>query len=132
MYHKPEPELAGDHVAVAKVYLQMNQPAPALDHARKALESGFAMAGTHNPEGEANAYGLEGTALTQLGRWSDAIDPLEKALALKPDSPTLYMDLATAWLAGGRKDKALTVLRRGSEMAPSSPQVLMSLLPLLA
>jgi len=59
-----------------------------------------------------------GRALLELGRFSDAIAPLEVALRLSPRTPTLRAALAHAQAGAGRFDEALATADAGLAESP--------------
>lgn len=75
----------------------------------------------------ARAPGAEFLARHQLGRfrlWSgraeEALAPLERAVALRPDAVDARLDLARALDGAGRTEEAVAAFRRTVELAPSS------------
>lgn len=56
-----------------------------------------------------------------LGRSSDAVDSLRKALAFDPDNPFTQGLLAVLLAEAGRPDEALEAVQRGRDIAPNHP-----------
>ena len=56
--------------------------------------------------GFAEAYGGWGRSLLDSGKAAEAVSPLEAAVKLAPDNPTLHLALATAYQRLGRKEDA--------------------------
>ncbi len=61
-----------------------------------------------------------GTLRFALGRPADAIDPLERSLALRPDDPATLNQLARAYGAAGRTDEARRTLERLLRVDPDN------------
>ncbi len=64
---------------------------------------------------------LLGTAYVQLGRGGDAVTPLERSLAVRPDFAPAIEALASALSQAGRPADALPYFRRIAALAPHSP-----------
>jgi putative thioredoxin len=60
-------------------------------------------------EGDLNLE--KGLSLVNLGRWTDAFDPLQQALRADPDQPRALLGLAKTHLAQGNPADALVILR---------------------
>ena len=65
-----------------------------------------------------------GRGLLQLGRPTDAVAPLERAVALAPDVPLGYVQLAEAQRGAGRLDESEATLARGLGVAPRNAELL--------
>jgi len=65
-----------------------------------------------------------GRALLELGRFQEAIDPLEVALRFSPSTPLLYAALARAQAGSGRFEAAAATTERGLALAPEHPGLL--------
>jgi tetratricopeptide (TPR) repeat protein len=70
-----------------------------------------------DPNLEAAYYGLGAIALAQ-GRPADAIEQLEKALAIKRSDADALNLIGQAYAAAGRPDDAITALRRAIDFVP--------------
>jgi tetratricopeptide (TPR) repeat protein len=70
------------------------------------------------------AYAQTGSVLTEMSRFSEAMDPIVYAMRLSPNDPNLniWMLIAgRAELENGHYSAALDWLRRSSELAPGNP-----------
>jgi choline-sulfatase len=65
-----------------------------------------------------------GRALLELGRFTEALEPLEAALRLSPSTASLYALLARAQAGAGRLENAAATTARGLELAPRDPGLL--------
>jgi serine/threonine protein kinase/tetratricopeptide (TPR) repeat protein len=63
---------------------------------------------------------LKGQFLTQPDLTRRAVELLEHALALDPNHPAAHAGLGGAYLASGRVEDAIRVLKRGTELDPTS------------
>jgi len=68
--------------------------------------------------GNAEYQAFLGASYVEVGRFADAIPPLETALRLDERSATAHTDLGTALMAQGRLDAALAQFRRAAALAP--------------
>jgi putative thioredoxin len=59
-------------------------------------------------EGDLNLE--KGLSLVNLGRWADALNPLQQALKADPDEPRALLGLAKTHLAQGKPSDALVIL----------------------
>ncbi len=128
-------------------FIKMNKPEAAEDSFRKAIElngdrfeyhHGLAhacytrkqydktIAALRTAEGLAtdsrsqySLYQLRGLAYTELEKWGDAIEDLEKARKIK-SSGAILDRLGEAYYALGHHDKAVPVLREALEAVPSN------------
>jgi len=64
-----------------------------------------------------------GSAYIQVGRYADAVPPLEIAVRLDDRSAAAHDDLGSALLALGRVDEALVHLRRAAVLAPRNETI---------
>jgi tetratricopeptide (TPR) repeat protein len=62
-------------------------------------------------QGKYAFYSLRGFAAADLDKWSDAVDDLEKARKMKPQSAAVNFYLGTAYYKLGYYDKATPILR---------------------
>ena len=68
------------------------------------------------------AHGLLGHALLHLGRASEAVPPLRRALALAPSAAGLHQIGAHALQLGGRRAEAAGLYRAGLRLVPSDAE----------
>jgi len=95
----PEDGLAWDYLSWALAYQQPPDGAEAEKASREAIRLGF--------ETMATDYHL-GRALMIEGRYDDAIEAMERAQKLSPESSTPLFGLCQVYLAKGDYDKALS------------------------
>jgi len=135
-------------------FLQMNKPADAIKNFQKAIELngdrfefhynlanaymkskdyGKAVATLKTAEGLATdnksklaLYTLRGTAYTELEKWGDAVEDLERAKALGK-SPAVLDRLGLAYYSLGHHDKAVPVLKEELAAAPNNDGALLRL-----
>ena len=84
----------------------------------------------HEPN-HAAAWHLWGVAAHQAGRHAEAIQHIERALAIGGPNPIFLNHLGAAFAALKRLDEAENAFRRAAEIAPSDPQVHYNLAALL-
>lgn len=91
------PQNAAAEVSLGEMAREADQSPQAIEHYSRAtkLNAGFAEA----------FFGL-GRSLLDSGRAAEAVAPLETAVKLQPDNPTVHFTLATAYQRLGRKDDA--------------------------
>jgi len=63
-----------------------------------------------------------GNCLLQRGRAAEAVAPLQKALALRPDYGPAHFNLGNAWLQVGRIDDAVAEFQKLLAMQPASAE----------
>ncbi len=68
------------------------------------------------------AYLAGAAAARDAGRWDDAQDSLDQALAMVPDSPVVLRELALVEIARGRFDEAETHASRSLELDAGDPE----------
>src|SRR5262249_31878471 len=83
------------------------------------------------PENSTAATAL-GDLLSAQGKYSEAVEMLEAAVAAAPDSPNLQYQLGTACLKTGQKDKALSHLQKAVERNDADPIMLNNVAYMLA
>jgi predicted Zn-dependent protease len=66
-------------------------------------------------------------SLTVAGKHQEASEILERLVALSPHNPLIWNDLGVAYEAAGRRDDALTALRRGYQADSTYPPILYNL-----
>ena len=73
-------------------------------------------------------YYERGTALDRAGRWPEAEQDLQKALALRPDQPDVLNYLGYSWVTRGeRLPQAITMLQKAYLAQPNSGEIADSL-----
>jgi len=94
---KTDPHNAGAEYILGEMSRQAQQWEDAIDHFSKAskLDASFA-----------DAFLGLGFSLNSVGRFADAIPPLEAGVKLQPDNPTGHYQLAIAYNRVGRKEDA--------------------------
>jgi tetratricopeptide (TPR) repeat protein len=85
----------------------------AADHARRAAEL---------KPGHGLAYLFWGLALKQLGRPGEAVDPLRKGVAARPEEFELQLALGEVLAATGRGAEAKTYLENARRLDPKDPR----------
>jgi tetratricopeptide (TPR) repeat protein len=63
-----------------------------------------------------------GMALAMGGQEAQAVEPLERAIALKPDLAPAHLFLGSSYVALGESQKAVAPLQRAAKMRPSDPE----------
>ncbi|HSD73180.1 MAG TPA: XrtA/PEP-CTERM system TPR-repeat protein PrsT [Steroidobacteraceae bacterium] len=66
----------------------------------------------------AGALNVLGVTLASAGRTRDSVDALNRAVAANPNSARVHFSLATAYLAAGEVEQALSAARKALELAP--------------
>jgi tetratricopeptide (TPR) repeat protein len=94
---------------LATVLEGAGEPEAALEHFAREIEL------TSTNEIKVLAQLNRSVLFAKLGRTAEAAAALEAALALDPDRPQVYGDLATYYLELGRLDEAAATLERGFE-----------------
>jgi tetratricopeptide (TPR) repeat protein len=91
-------------------YRQMNDLDTAREFYQRALNIEF------------DSYAVLGLALInkEKGNHAEAIESLTGLQQNDPKNPRLYQEIATSWVALGKKDKALEVLTRAARMGVKS------------
>jgi predicted O-linked N-acetylglucosamine transferase (SPINDLY family) len=89
---------------------------------QEALQAWLEVAREANPLNHVLATAL-GVLLERLGRLPEAIDALETATALAPDSPLPAILFSSALARANRLDQAEAALRRALELAPDNDQI---------
>jgi serine/threonine protein kinase/tetratricopeptide (TPR) repeat protein len=65
---------------------------------------------------DADAFANLGTTLMFLGRYAEAVPPMEQAVRLKPSSIDCWRNLGDAYAATGERNKAMEAYRRALEL----------------
>jgi tetratricopeptide (TPR) repeat protein len=76
--------------------------------------------------GNADTLDTYGWALYRAGRLSDAVSPLEQALAAKPDIYCIHYHLGMVYLDLGRRDDGVRHLRQQIELMPHTEEARLS------
>jgi tetratricopeptide (TPR) repeat protein len=91
------------------------QPSAAMEAYRQAITWQ-----EQNPHPSEQPYVNLGNLLMQQGRTTEAIGPLEKAVALGPDNALCRLTLGVAYLRSGQMRDAQRELERATELEPSN------------
>lgn len=67
-----------------------------------------------------------GMSLFKLGRYQEALDIIDSALKIKPDSPTEWSNRGFVLSALGRNEEALEAFEKALSLDPESPKILTS------
>ncbi len=98
---RKELEIQPDHlpslISIAMEYLNRKDPEQALDYAQHAVRTAPL---------NFTAHAAYGRTLVELDRAKEGIPELETAAKLAPDSPQVFLALATAYQKVGRKEDA--------------------------
>src|SRR5947209_2959975 len=70
----------------------------------------------------ADALHLLGVIATQRGNPARAVELIEQALAVNPDTAVYYSNLAEAYRAAGQPDRAIEQARTAIRLAPKSAE----------
>jgi len=108
------------HYGLATAYFNRKQYAKTVS----ALKSAESLASA--PNLQLLLYKLRGFSNSGMKHWSEAIDDLEKARAIK-SSPAVLDRLGSAYYELGHIDKALPVLQSAVSANPSSPALMLRL-----
>lgn len=103
------PKWAPLHDRIGRVYCQMKDYSPAVE--------AFAQAAALDSNNAETRYWL-GWTLVQLDRMAEAREPLEFAVAARPDSAEAHFHLGLVLADQGERQAALTHLRRATELSP--------------
>lgn len=76
----------------------------------------FSQMAEADPENELGHFSL-GKAFLEAGRWSEAIEPLRRAIGLNPAMSKAYQLLGDALNRSGQKDEAIRMLTEGVRAA---------------
>lgn len=77
----------------------------------------------HSGNKEVNNYIEEGMKLGETGRFNEAAESFNKAIALDSKNPKAHMLLGMAYLQLGQADKAIEYLNKSIELNPSNFEV---------
>ena len=97
---------------LAVVYVKNKEPQKAVDTVKKAIE----FAG----DKDYTIYYIAGTACMAMKKFEEAVDFLEKAIALNPKHAQLYNNLGTCYVTVGTLDKAYENFLKASELEPQN------------
>jgi len=75
----------------------------------------------------AEAHGNLGAALTELGRFDEAVTSFQSALTLKPDQPDTHSNLGAALARMGRLDEAAGAFREAVRLRPKFAEAITNL-----
>jgi adenylate cyclase len=106
-----DPNLAGGHANLAEIYRAYDWDWPAAEREIQ-LARGLA---PNDPD----VLFIAAVQAQTLGRWDDALEFINKSLALDPLSPAAYMILNFVQLGRGRLEEAEGAIRRTIEINPT-------------
>jgi tetratricopeptide (TPR) repeat protein len=107
-----------------RFYIIVNYQRQVLGNLRKSQETAELWAQTY-PQ-DANAHGtLAGTIYLGLGKYREATEEAEKAIALDPDLAPAYVNLASANVDLDRPAEARKAIQRASERQLDTPDLLL-------
>lgn len=98
----------------AEGYLELGMPRRALD----VLER-LGSPGTF----EGRVLYLTGEALRELGRWGEAIEPLEQSAEIRPSNIDVWLALGWCYKRTGRLDRAVDALQRALDVDGQSAMI---------
>jgi Flp pilus assembly protein TadD len=108
------PDYIEARLVLSDCYASLGQVSRALETLRAAREEERELPGYQNHLG---------TVLATAGRPGEAIAAFERAIALRPDEASAYLNLARLLMAKGERAKAAEVLRRAREASPGDRRV---------
>ena len=73
--------------------------------------------------GAAESHRALGMDYLAVGRFNEARDQLEQALAIEPDNPAIYLNLAQYFQATGSIPNAVATLQEGARRVPNSQEI---------
>ena len=97
------------------IFESSGQPAAAIEAYGKAI-----VWQAENPHPSEQPYVNLGNLLMEQGRATEAIEPLEKAVALAPDNAFCHMTLGVYYRKIGRLDDALRELKQATQLDPEN------------
>lgn len=106
------PDYPTVHFNLANALLAAGKPGDAVPHFEAALET--------NPSVE--VVSNFGIALEAQGRRDEAVAQFRRALAMAPQEPMSYRNLANALVGQGAGDEALSLLRKAVSVAPGNAE----------
>ena len=109
-----EPLHAPSYVALAEVQLLAGRE----DDAERSLRQGLATV-----DGAADLEHALGLLLVRRGRFTEAVEPLGRAAAIRPDVPRYLYAYAVALREAGQRARALEVAGRLQALVPDDPEV---------
>ncbi len=113
-----DPDSVYLQLLLARVYLHMERPDPAIALLSRLLEKNSAVPDAHL---------LLGDIYVMQRRFADAVDHFNRALDLEPDSETLYLRLAMAFVQLEQSDEAFAILEELLQKRPEAEQAMLSL-----
>lgn len=113
-----DPDSVYLQLLLARVYLHMEHPEPAIALLNRLIDGGVAV-----PE----AHLLLGDVYVMQQQPLDAINQFNRALSMEPDNESLYLRLAMAFVQMERIDEALTTLEELLQKRPNADQAMISL-----
>jgi tetratricopeptide (TPR) repeat protein len=97
-------------LALARAYCESKEYEKAAVFLEKALRD--------HPHQE--LYFFQGLALTNLGRYAEAVNSYSKSLLLEPNNPESHSNLANLYAGAGMFDKAIMELQAAVRLAPDN------------
>ena len=113
-----DPDSTYLQLLLARVYLHLEHPEPAIDLLNRLIDDGFAVFEAHL---------LLGDVYVMQQQPADAIDHFTRALELEPDNEPLYLRLAMAFVQLELIDEALATLEELLQKRPNADQAQISL-----
>jgi tetratricopeptide (TPR) repeat protein len=104
------PDAASIRTELARVRLLQKRPEAALDLLTDVRSS-------------ADVEMLRGAALSNLGRWADAVKAFEGAIGQSSPTPDLLNGLGNAQLRSGQTAEGIRTLERSLALKPDQPQI---------
>ena len=104
------PDAASIRTELARARLLQKRPEAALDVLTDVQSS-------------AEVEMLRGAALSDLGRWADAVKAFERAIALSSPTPDLLNGLGNAQLRAGQTGEGIETLKRSLALKPDQPRI---------
>ncbi|MEI6240684.1 MAG: tetratricopeptide repeat protein [Planctomycetia bacterium] len=112
---------ATGYIELGELLVETDKPVPA--SARRVLDRALGLL-AELPEPTRSLPGtkmLEGEALRALGRWEDALDPLQSVTEHEPDRLEAWLGIGWCLKRLGRLEEAIAVLERGLVATPLQP-----------
>jgi len=112
---------ATGYIELGELLVDTDQPVP--ESARRLLDRALGLL-AELPEPTRSLPGtkmLEGEALRALGRWEEALHPLEAVTEHDPARLEAWLGMGWCLKRLGRLDEAIAVLERGLEATPRQP-----------
>ena len=105
-------------LAYASIAVEANEPEVAIPICRNFL---------NQDQLDGEALVILGNAYIKQGNTSIAIEQMERAASISPESPSSWLALANIWLRLGEIGQALDTLQKAQTAIPDDPQILLAL-----